>query len=292
MGYLANKKHQAHINTFLKIVIIFSAIITFASFGKNIFLQAFNEYRWQILLLLSLIFIYTLFRRFYLYMIFSFLLLSINFFAVSSVTDFYNQQQPSSTKILFVSKVTDTSHLFDVISQQMPDIIAVSKVDAPYFSAQEAIPEQYNFLHSPDMSGGFMLSRTDAIFSGRINLGTKVFASFVKIQTDSSPTTFVAVDFYHLNILQIEQALNALSSFVAEQDDPVVVFGNFNTVAWSRPLSKFISKHNLVVKNGLCDNVRNIFIPQKHYILAYEKSKISGKIMLPYLNSFSLFTRF
>jgi len=293
MRYLANKKHQAHINTFLKIFLAVMTAITFASFCKHIFWQYLNEFRLQMFLLLAVALIYTLLRRFYLYATFLFLLLMINFYAISSVAVFRGEFSSAGTKLLFVPTVTDSNKLFDDIISQSPDIVAVSKVKTAYFSANEMIPEQYHFLHPADTAeNGFMLSATKAVLSGRINLGHNTYAEFAKLNTGQNQTVFVAVDFSQRNLLEIDNLLGNLSTFVAEQDDPVVIFGDFNIVAWSRPLSKFISKHNLVIKNGLFDNLRNIFIPQNHYILAYEKTDISGQIALPYLNSLPLFTRF
>ena len=293
MRYLANKKHQAHINAFLKIFVSLFTIITFAAFGESPFLQHLNEYRWQMLLLLSVAFIYAIFRRFYLYIILLFILLTINFFVISSVAVFYNPRNDSATNVLFVPKIVDSFKLFDGILQQKPDIVAVSKIDTSYFSKKEAIPEQYQFIHSSDInSSGFMLSKIKVLSSGRVNLGKENYAYFIKAEVNSLVTNFIAVDFSSLNFLQIKNALNNLSVFVANLDDPIVIFGDFNTVAWSNSLSSFIFRHNLIVKNGLYDNLRNFIIPEHYYILAYEKGEISGTIMFSRLNSFPLFTRF
>jgi len=289
MRYLENKKRQAHINAFLRFFTLISAFITFSAFGKNNFALFLNEFRWQLLLALAVVLVYTAFRRFYGYMITFFILLTINFFAVSSIATFHSPFQ-NGTKVFFAGKQDDTLRLFDFITADSPDIAFVSKVDS--LPRQSEIPSQYNFLHASDEdNSGFVLSRFNVEQSGRVNIG-HAYAEFVKTNGDANEIMYVAVDFSKLSFTQIKDCLNNLSTFVAEQDNPVVIFGDFNMVAWSAPLSTFILKNNLVVKNGLWDNLRNLVIPQHYYILAYEKSDVFGTIMLNSLNSFPIFTRF
>ena len=291
MRYLETKKHQAHINTFLRFFTLISALTTFLAFGKNNFALVINEWRWQLFLVLIICFVYTAFRRFYAYMITFFVLLTVNYFAVSSVATLHASSQ-DGTSVLFVDNHDDMPSLFDFVTAELPNIVFVSKVDSLSFPRPGEIPEQYTFLHSANSeNSGFMLSRLGIEQSGRINIGG-TYADFVKTNDEAKGVIYVAVDFSELSFSQIRAALNNLSTFVAEQDNPVVVFGNFNAVAWSAPMSKFIFKNNLTVKNGLWDNLRNIIIPQHYYILAYEKSNVAGSIMVNGLNSFPIFTRF
>lgn len=291
MRYLENKKHQAHINAFLRFFTLISVLITFLAFGENSFASALNEWRWQLFLALVLCCAYTIFRRFYFYMITFFVLLTINYFAVSSVATLHGYST-NDTKLLFVEKHDDMPGLFDFINSQSPDLVFVAKVDSSSFPRQNEVPQQYNFLHSANnTNSGFMLSKFSVEQSGRINIGGS-YADFVKTNGNEQSIMYIAVDFSKLSYAQIKNELDNLSTFVAEQDNPVVIFGDFNMVAWSAPLSKFIFKNNLVIKNGLWDNVRNIIIPQHYYILAYEKSSVAGSIMISGLNSFPIFTRF
>lgn len=70
------------------------------------------------------------------------------------------------------------------------------------------------------------------------------------------------------------------------------MFGNFGMTAWNYNMSSFAAKNHLKVKNALFDNLRNILVPPHFYILGSEKSLLTGDIILPKLNSLSLFTRF
>ncbi len=295
MGYLSNKKHKARVNTILKTSIFLLAMATFLGFGSNVFSHFFAQYRWQFFLVLLIIFIYSLLRRSWGYMFLAFVLGIINYFTVSSVVNIINftEKTASSPRLLFVSKATDPFEVIEFAENKKSNIIAVMSPQMNDFDLRTMLSEKYAFLHSSEgWDNGFMLSNLPVSVSGRIKLDENLHADFAKVQFNNMPIVFIAVDFSGMRKSQYAKVLESLSTFCAKHDDPVVVFGDFNTVAWSKELNDFINKNGFTVKNALLNNWRNVIIPQHYYILGYEKNYIDGDIMLSGANYFSMFTRF
>nr|QJR98155.1 hypothetical protein PlAlph_1590 [uncultured Alphaproteobacteria bacterium] len=297
MGYLANKKHEARINAFLKLFFILSAGITLLAFGSTGISLFFNEYRWQLYLLITAVFVYCVFRRFFIYALFAFILGTVNYFAVSSAVGVFGISSPSKGGInfLFGSESNGRSRNF-VAKNAFAGNYNVIALNRPKFDGQalgEELSAKYSFLHPAEgWDNGFMLVSLPVEFSGRVNLGNGIKADFAKVITDNGALVVVVVDFGGLTRRHISSAFGNLSSFIGKQDDPVIIFGNFNTVAWSKDMSRFIADNGFKVKNALTDNIRNLFMPPKYYILGYEQNNVSGRLLLSRLNSFSMFTRF
>ncbi len=293
MGYLSNKKHKARVNASLKVLTALFAFFTIVGFGENYFSQMISEYRWQMYLILLIMFGYTLFHRYYLYMVLSLMLVIINFFAISSSVSIFGDSSDNSTKILYGIELDNPLDIFEQATNKKSEIVAISNPNLEDFELQSMVPEQYTFSHAPSgWKSGFMLSLYPVQSSGRISLAQETYAEFIKIKKDDYEQTFIAVNLNKLSRLSKETALKKLSDFVSKQDNPVVVFGNFGMSAWNYKMNSFITKNNLEVKNALLDNLRNIFIPPHFYILGSEKALLVGDIVFPKLNSLSLFTRF
>ena len=293
MGYLSNKKHKARVNSSLKILTILFAFFTFIGFGENFLSQAIGDYRWQMYLILVAMFIYTFLHRYYIYMSFSLILVIINFFAISSSISIFGEDSYKSTHILYGIGSNNPLDIFEQAINKHSEIIAVLNHNLEDFDLQSIVPEQYSFSHpKTGWKNDFMLSSYPVQSSGRIVLAPDTYGEFVKIKKDDLEQTFIAINLDKLNNSSKRDALKKLSSFVSKQDNPVVVFGNFGMTAWNYNLSSFAVKNNLKVKNALFDNLRNIFIPPHFYILGSEKALLTGNIILPKLNSLTLFTRF
>lgn len=293
MGYLANKKHQAFIKNSLNFFMYFSFILTTVSFLKNDYCSLLAEFRGQLYLLLSIAFIYSLCKKFYLAS-FVFLLLSIvNFFGVSSTNDFFSAAKNTPTaSLLFGSNQSSVSPVLEQISRHTPDIIAVTNSHLENFDIEKIIPENYTLTNAKDDLQNFIITRLPVKQSGQIRLDDNTSAPFVSVENNENLTTYIAVDFSAHSQSQINSMLKKISAFITRQDNPVIVFGNFNTVSWSYALSNFIAENNLSVKNAFFDNLRNLILPPHYYILGYTEGNFSGNIIMQHLNSFSKFTRF
>lgn len=295
MGYLANKKHEARVNTFLKIFLTLSAFVTFLAFGTDSVSLFLNEHRWHFYLLLFAAFFYALRNRYYLYMFLAFVLGTINFFAVSSIVNILGSSghETAQTTLLFGSRFSDIPTFLEQVKKQHYDIVAVTAPQTEEYDIEEMVPQGYKLVHAPnDWSKGYMLSSPPIEVSGRFVLSSNLYADFIKVSKGEKKEIYVAVDLSTLNNQQISSALENLSAFVLAQDDPVVIFGNFNMVAWSPAMSKFIETNGLRVKNALFDNLRNFVVAPHYYILGYESNHIKGQLFFSGLKSFPMFTRF
>ena len=262
MGYLANKKHLAFITTSLRTFLIVSTIITLISFGKNDYSQFLNEYRWQMYLLLAFAFLYTLIKKMPIFCILFFLLGAINFFCITSTTNLINfQPSAQSIKIFFDDNGNDPLRILDKINKTTPDIVAITNSDLNNFDISSMLTKNYTLLpQSNSKQKNLMLSKAEVKNSGRITLRKNFQIPFMIVEYQNLLITFITVDFSNFSYKEISAMLEKLSSFIAQQDNPVVIFGNFNNVAWSYQLSSFISQNGLVVKNSMLDNFRNLFI--------------------------------
>ena len=293
MGYLSNKKHQTFVKNNLNLFLFFSFIITFISFFQNNFCSVLSEYRAQLYILLILTFFYTIFKKMYLFAFLFFILCIINFFTISSTNNFFSSQTNlSSTNVLFGNKQKSVSPLLTQISALNPDITAITNSNLQNFEIQDIIPNNYTVTANDDNLKNFMITPHNIKHSGHINLGFGAQAPFAEIEKNGFSTTYIAVDFSGFSLQKIDSMLKKISLFITKQDNPVVIFGNFNTVSWSYILSSFIAENNLSVKNAFFDNIRNLFLPPHYYILGYNEGNFSGNIIMPHLNSFAKFTRF
>ena len=222
-----------------------------------------------------------------------FILSTVNFFTISSTNNFFSSQTPTpSNNILLGSKQNSVTPLLKQISVYNPDIVAITNSNLQKFEIQDIIPDNYTVAANDDNLQNFIITRLPIKQSGHINLGFGTKAPFAQVGENDRLTTYIAVDFSGFSLSKINAMLKKISFFITQQDNPVVVFGNFNTVSWSYTLSSFIAENNLSVKNAFFDNIRNLFLPPHYYILGYNEGNFSGNIIMPYLNSFSKFTRF
>ena len=294
MGYLANKKHEARVNAFLRAFLALSGAMSLLAFGSARISFFLDEYRWQLYLLITAVFFYCLLRRFFVYALLAFVLGTVNYFAVSSAVGVFGSSSNSKDgiRLLFGTGTDNPEIVAKAVSDGGFHVVALSSPRLDGRDLKDSLPEKYSFLHPAEgWEDGFMLISLPVEVSGRVNLG-ETGADFAKVLTDGRAQIFISVDFAGLSRQKTARALDNLSAFIRRQDDPVIIFGNFNTVAWSKTLGGFIAKNGLQVKNALTDNVRSLILPPRHYILGYEQNNVSGSLLMPYLNSFSPFTRF
>ncbi|MBP5399668.1 MAG: hypothetical protein J6Y53_04550 [Alphaproteobacteria bacterium] len=267
--------------------------MTFAGFYQNDFCALLAEYRFQLYLLLAVIFIYAFCKKIYLLSFIFFILSVINFFAISSTSNFFNSGSSSpDSSILFGNNQNSISPVLEQISRHNPEIIAITNSNLQNFEIQDIIPDNYKVIAPDNDFQNFIITRLPIKQSGRIDLNFGTYAAYAILEKNELPITYIAVDFSEFLPSQIDSMLKKISLFITQQDNPVVVFGNFNTVSWSYNLSAFIAENNLSVQNALFDNIRNPILPPQHYILGYSEGNFSGNIIMPFLNSFAKFTRF
>lgn len=109
---------------------------------------------------------------------------------------------------------------------------------------------------------------------GHLVLGKDDIAPFMAIEKNSHVFTLIRVDLANNTAKERAIALLQLRNFISEQDDPVVVFGDFGLPAWSKEMSAFLEDTNLEVKNRMLFTKRGsrhsyLSVP-KFYILSFQ----------------------
>lgn len=109
--------------------------------------------------------------------------------------------------------------------------------------------------------------------NGRININNEHQAQFLTFEKNLHVFTVVAVDFSHYDYQTTKASFDNLQKFIAQQDDPVIVIGNFGEPAWSPIFAKFLNATGLEVKNRLILGDKHrvfnpVSIPQ-FYILGF-----------------------
>lgn len=109
--------------------------------------------------------------------------------------------------------------------------------------------------------------------NGRININNENQAQFLTCEKNFHVFTMVAVDFSHYDYQKTKTSFDNLKKFIAQQDDPVIVIGNFGEPAWSPTFATFLNDTGLEVKNKLIlgDKHRafNPFSIPQFYILGF-----------------------
>lgn len=131
------------------------------------------------------------------------------------------------------------------------------------------------FASETDFSKSFSESKKS---SGVLILAKDYLAPYVKASFDGSLVTFIRVDFRGANGKQYRKIFKHLRQFVIKQDNPVIIFGEFGTPAWSRPFRRFLNKTGLGVKNKLIFTAGakyNILTTPSYYVLGFQEMGVS-----------------
>ncbi len=115
--------------------------------------------------------------------------------------------------------------------------------------------------------------------SGHLNLGDNVQAPFATYEKDLQIYTLIGVDFDGLTTRKLQEVFDRLRIFIFQQDDPVIVYGNFGIPAWSPQFKNLLLATDLKVKNRLLLTDSNfhfnpLAVPQ-FYLLGFENVGIN-----------------
>ena len=119
---------------------------------------------------------------------------------------------------------------------------------------------------------------------GHLVLGQEDNAPFMAIEKNGHVFTLIRVDLETNNSKERGVALLQLRNFISEQDDPVIVFGDFGRPAWAKEMKAFLEDTNLEVKNRLLftslGSRHSYFSAPGFYILSFQNVGIK-KLEVP-----------
>ena len=104
--------------------------------------------------------------------------------------------------------------------------------------AAELMPKDYHLAGNVE-NGSFMVTSEKPLGAGRINLGGHNTAAFAAIEIKGRKYVFLSLDLSRQTPAEREQALGYVNNFVASQDDPVIIFGDFGIPAWAPAFGRF-----------------------------------------------------
>ena len=129
-------------------------------------------------------------------------------------------------------------------------------------------------VYNPEGALEIEASNAIVLRRGHLVLGQKENAPFLAIEKSGHVFTLIRVDLENNNQKERAIALLQLRNFISEQDDPVIVFGDFGLPAWSKEMKAFLEDTNLEVKNRILfvkrGSSHSYFSAPKFYILSFQ----------------------
>ncbi len=176
----------------MKVSLLIAGFFSIFSFGESDFAISINQWRFQIYLFLTFVFVYSLCKRLYFYSFMSFLFLLLNFFAISSAVSIWERQDCKEKNLDVVYK--NSLAQIEQKTNLSGEVILSSNNVAPFVVFEK--DEQKFLLLSVDFSGtqaqylatdfaqleSFVLSRNEQIIVvGNFELvgWSSIFKSFL-----------------------------------------------------------------------------------------------------------------
>lgn len=105
--------------------------------------------------------------------------------------------------------------------------------------------------YSPDSPLEVEAHNAIVLRKGHLVLGQNEIAPFMAIEKNGHVFTLIRVDLENNTPKERAIGLLQLRNFISDQDDPVIVFGDFGLPAWSKEMKAFLEDTNLEVKNRI-----------------------------------------
>lgn len=139
-----------------------------------------------------------------------------------------------------------------------------NKVDSIYELPINYTSEEQNDLSATDVS---------ILRSGYIELSSKEQTKFWLVEKNNHVFNIIRINFSKLSSSERKRAFRLLTSYVATQDNPLIIYGYFGEAAWSDNMRAFLKKTGLKVKNHLIFAEKgarfNPFVLPKFYVLGF-----------------------
>ena len=254
MGYFSQRKKHERANLLLNVILAITAALTVLSFFdssiSNLFdLLGFWRFHYYIITLIA--FFYALSGSFFIHAATAFVLLIINYAAISSSANLFgNASHDGSNKmtILYQNNVQRIEPLVRDAEEIGADIIGIN-----YQEKTSHLPENiglYRTIHQDGSSQkSFIVTKKTPLRAGKLQLSAMRSASFLVFEESGKKLVFVNVDFAGLKSEEEKTIFDNLAEFVLSQDEPPIIMGDFGIPAWSETFRAFLARTGLEVKN-------------------------------------------
>lgn len=214
MGYFSQRKKQARENIFMVASIIVTAIIysiLWFDCKDSLFVGLLRGWQFHLYLFNILLLLYTLWHR------------KLSYSLLVAFLLFLNYGSLAKTARLFFNDTSESTKAFNVLYKKGS--------------------QNYENIFSPE---DVLLRR-----QGKLQLSPHISASFMSFEKFDRVFTIINVDFSEADYSEQKIAFNNLARFVENQDDPVVIVGDFGIPSWSPLFREFLIKTDLHVKNRI-----------------------------------------
>mgnify|MGYP004652024153 FL=1 len=156
-----------------------------------------------------------------------------------------------------------------------------------FFDTDVRSANEFSVVYDPQ--DVLKVSSAEVLRQGHLVLNEKNVAPFAAIDKSGHIFTLIRVDLRQSSIRDRNIALRQLQNFISEQDEPVVVFGDFGLPAWSHEIKQFLEATRLEVKNHLLFTDHgcrfNLLRAPGFYVLSFQNVGIEDIEVSPALNN-------
>ena len=253
MGYLRQKKHYARINLLLNVSLVLLCLTSLCALINNLsYISVFvNQWQFHLYVYMLFICIYALYNRFFLHAAITFVLIFINYTAITSSANLFRNYHSNGAKevrILYQNGTVNSHDLFEQAQANHADIVSVNNSHLSELNLNH-FPEYYLFNDDNDLKQSFIVSRFSSLKAGKLRLSPHFVASFSQFIAMKQPFVLVNLDLRKIGQGELKTAFRNLAQFVTAQDNPVVIIGDFGIPVWHPIFKKFLNKTDLEVKN-------------------------------------------
>lgn len=255
MGYFSQRKKHARENLFMVISLSLIAIIysvLLFDVQDNFFITFLRRWQFHFYLFNIFLLIYTVWHGKVFYSVLAALLLIFNYGSLAK------------TARLFFNDTSDNALAFNVFYKKGGQ-------------------DYENALNAKEV----LLRR-----KGKISLSPRAQASFVSFEKYDQVITLVNLDFSKAVPEELPSAFANLARFVKNQDEPVVIVGDFQLPSWTPLFRDFLSQTGLRVKNRILftdgKNYFKFFVVPSINVLGFDNIAIRRLKFMPENRSFDI----
>lgn len=296
MGYLAQRKNSAR-----KAAFLFVTTTAFCLFILSSFVYEYlRTYYFQVFMMLCISVVYSLSNRLGKYVIINTALAVAMFIIISSSTTLFvsdsNPQAKTPLRVFYQSKPHFLVDTFEEAIANKADIFVVDKPAKLPPLLIEILPHDTFIANGKEMKDGFIVSKFPLTTFAEIEFDKNTFA-VVNIKGQKTGITYV--NWENRSAEEVAKSLLMLKKFIAQRDEPLLVFGNFNTVSWTEEFADFLTQTGLEVKNPIVFEWKNIVTPNTFFVLGYKNMNFKGfeelpqkdNLSAPYILELEMFTQ-
>ena len=260
--------------------------MSFFDGSSNPVIYHINAYMFHYYILSLILGTYALLNGYLLQSVIFIFVFIFSYFAISSSANIFSDIETeggSKRTIVYQNYVKDEGvvSLFEYAKDNNIDIVGINNARSTKYLE---LPANNFFQTSPD-SKSLILSKDTPARYGRIMLNSRFEASFITLKSEDNSFIIINLNLRGISVKEKMHVFENLSEFVLNQDEAVIIIGDFGIPAWSTTFNKFLLKTGLEVKNSitLTNGLSrfNYTNPPTINLLAYKNVGISKIKILP-----------